>query len=602
MNEDRDIVRIRNFVTNCLNGIGAVVEFPSYNYAEALIPDELTDYFEDESYFKLTFDFDVARRHENAEFVTYGSYFLDCLTHIARQQGLAGTRHISTGEINVNNVEQKLRGKIIFKGCKSVFLAAIPMLYHYALFNFKVSYISDDKLEEIQKVIVNLNTNLVDEAMSDALESAILIDKPDIGYPSEERHSIYEAYQAATAYLEKHIQTKIQELEIALKQRLQREKKRVEEYYETLSAELKERSAKIKFSHSDDPEKTKVFDEKLQVNEIDKQRRIKELEDKNRLYVSVLLFSGLLISQYKARCKYHIKRGKTERDLYVVWNPMLNSIDPIVCERCNKGLPAATLAAQAGTTEVRLCYRCGHIGCVDCIEPCSQCETYICWECGLVTCTVCGEPLCSDCKIVCANCSDIVCEKHVESCTCKVQAREAALEQEKQRRQAHIQSYQGLVEGEMQAYFDRYVEEHIDELDDKWKNAIVKAQESLLEVDKQKVRQALRSLDKEYPENAWVKLTLAMQLNPQRQKQEMLDLAKRVVRMTPNLALAHRVLAEAYELNEQPLEALGEYHRTLELTGEKQNEISEFAREHIEQIQSQLFQHRRRKRGGNYYW
>jgi predicted Zn-dependent protease len=187
-----------------------------------------------------------------------------------------------------------------------------------------------------------------------------------------------------------------------------------------------------------------------------------------------------------------------------------------------------------------------------------------------------------------------------------LQAREAALEQEKQRRQARIQSYQGLVEGlpaasaaqagEMQAYFDRYVEKHIDELDDKWKNAIVKAQESLLEADKQKARQALRSLDKEYPENAWVKLTLAMQLNPQRQKQEMLDLAKRVVRMTPNLALAHRVLAEAYELNEQPLEALSEYNKTLELIGEKQNEISDFAREHIEQIQSHLFQSRRGRR------
>jgi len=586
MNEEQDIVRIRNFVTNCLNGIGAVIEFPSYNYAEVLIPDELIDYFEGESYFNLAFDFDIARRHEDAEFVTYGSYFLDRLTHVARQQGLAGTRHISTGEVNINNVEQKLHGKIIFKGCKSTFLAAIPMLYHYALFNFKVSYISDDKLEEIRKVLVNLNTNLVDEAMSDTLESAILVDKPDIGYPSEKRHSIYEAYQVATAYLEEDIQTKIQELEVALKQRLQQEEKRVEEYYETLSAELREKREKVK----NDPEKATIFDTKLEVNEIDKQRRLRELEDKNRLSASSLLFNGVLISQYKARCKFQIKRGKTERDLYVVWNPMLNSIDPIVCEHCNNG-----------TTEVRLCYHCGHIGCADCIEECSQCETYICRECGLVNCAVCGKPLCNNCQIVCTNCGDIVCEKHVESCTCKVQAREAALEEERKKRQAHIQSYQGLVEGEMQAYFDRYIEEHIDELDEKWKRAIVRVQKLLSESDKQKARQTLRSLDREYPENAWVKLTLAMQLNPQRQKQEMLSLAQRVVRMLPNLALVRRILGEAYEINEQSFEALGEYHKTLELIGEKQNDISEFARTHIEQIQSQLFQRLRRKQRGDYW-
>ena len=579
MNEEGDVVRIRNFATNCLNDIGALIEFPSYNYAEVLIPDELTDYFDGESYFKLAFDFDVARRNEDAEFITYGSYFLDRLTHVARQQGLAGTRHISSGEVNIQGIEQKLCGKIIFKGCKGVFLAAIPMLYHYALFNFKVSYISDDKIEEVFKVLVNLNTNLVDEAMSNALESTVLIDKPDIGYPSEERHSIYEAYQVAAAYLEEHIQPKIQELEDALKQRLRREKKQVEEYYETLASELKEKSGKVK----DDPQKENMFNEKLEVNEIDKQRRLRELEDKNRLSASVLLFNGLLISQYKVRGKFHIKRGKTERDLYVVWNLMLNTIDPIVCEQCNEG-----------TTEVRLCYRCGHIGCADCIEACSQCEIYTCRGCGLANCAVCGEPFCGDCKIVCANCKDVVCEKHLELCTCKVKAREAVSEREEQQRQSHIQSYQGLVEGEMQPYFDRYVERHINELDDKWERAIVRVQKLLSESETQKARQVLRRLDSEYPENAWVKLNLAMQLNPKRQKQEMLDIAQRVARMLPNLALPHRVLAEAYEITGQLFGALSEYHKVLELAPEEQNEIEDFARAHIELIQSQLIKNRRR--------
>lgn len=588
MSEDKDIVRIRNFVTNCLNGIGAVIEFPSYNYAEVLVPDELGDYFEGENYFKLAFDFDVARRQENAEFVTYGSYFLDRLTYVARRQGLAGKRHIATGEVNINNVEKKLRGKIIFKGCKGVFLAAIPMLYHYVLFNFKVSYISDDKLEEIQKVLVNLNTNLVDEAMSNVLESSILIEKPDIGYPSEERYSTNDGYQAAIASLEERIRPKIEELEGALKGRLQPQKKQVEEYYETLAMELEEKKERVK----NDPQRAQVFDDKLQVNEIDKQRRLRELEDKNRLAVSVLLFNGLLISQYKARGKFRISRGKTERDLYIVWNPILNEIDPIVCEKCQKG-----------TAEVRLCYHCGHIGCADCIEGCSQCKKYTCRECGLAHCTVCDKPFCKDCKIICANCGDIICEKHIELCACKVRAREAALEQERQQRQAHIQSYQGLVSGEMRAYFDRYVEEHIDSLDEKWKRAIAKVQEALLESDQQKARQTLRSLDKEYPQNAWVELTLAMQLNPQRQKSERLNLAQHVAQMLPNLALPHRVLAEAYEMVEQPLEALSEYQKALELIGEEQNETSDFASARIEQIQSQLLQsRRRRKRRGDYYW
>jgi len=603
MSEDKDVVRIRNFVTNSLNGIGAVTEFLSYNYAEALIPDDLSDYFEGENYFKLAFDFDVARRHEDAEFVTYGSYFLDRLTYVARQQGLAGKRHISSGEIDIQSVERKLRGKVIFRGCKGAFLAAKPMLYHYALFNFKVSYISDDKLEEIHKVLVNLNTNLVDEAMSDELESSILIDKPDIGYPPEEVCSINEAYQVATTYLEERIQPKIEELEGTLKGRLGPQKKQVEEYYETLAAELEERRERVK----SDPEKAKVFDEKLQVNEIDKQRRLRELEDKSRLSVSLLLFNGFLISQYKARGRYRVSRGKTERDLFVAWNPILNEIDHIACEKCRKGMTDSGWESRGFSERkratVQLCYHCGSIGCEDCIEECSQCKTCTCRECELANCVVCDKPLCKDCKIVCADCGDTICEKHLESCTCKVQAREAALEEERRQRQAHIQSYQGLVSGEMQVYFDRYVEEHIDNLDEKWKRAIMRVQKALAESDKPKARQTLRNLDREYPKNAWVQLTLAMQLNPKLQRGEMMNLAQDVVRMLPNLALPHRVLAEAYEISELPLDALDEYEKALELIGEEQNEISDFASERIKQIQSQLMQMRRRRRPRHdYYW
>ena len=87
--EDADVVKIRSFVTKCLESVGAIVDFSEYDYAQVLIPDELARHFDGETYFNLAFDFDVARQHEDGEFVTYGSYFLDrCSTHLASTQRL----------------------------------------------------------------------------------------------------------------------------------------------------------------------------------------------------------------------------------------------------------------------------------------------------------------------------------------------------------------------------------------------------------------------------------------------------------------------------------------------------------------------------------
>ena len=41
--EDADVLKIRRFVTKCLESVDALVEFPGYNYAEVLIPDEFAD-------------------------------------------------------------------------------------------------------------------------------------------------------------------------------------------------------------------------------------------------------------------------------------------------------------------------------------------------------------------------------------------------------------------------------------------------------------------------------------------------------------------------------------------------------------------------------
>lgn len=565
IHEDVDVVKIRSFVTKCLESIGALVEFAEYDYAEVLIPDEFSDYFDGQAYLNLSFDFDVARQHGDSEFVTYGSFFLDRVVEVASQRGLACKRHIMDADVESRTLPQKIKGRIAFRNCRGTFLANAPVIYHYALFNFKVSYISDEREDRIMKVLVNLNTGKVDDRMLEAIGSVIFTDSPHTSYSVEQMCSIDDAYQAATRVLEERIQPVIHEINGKIRARLAGERKRIIEYYDEIDGELNFKREKLVGTGKDDG--IESIDDKLRLSGIERQRRLNEIQEKNALKVSIMLFSATLISHAKIRNRYRVKRGKAERDIHVVWNPILNDVDPLICEVCGDI-----------TLEVEVCSK-SHIGCVKCVHTCSVCGTHLCIDCGMTKCALCGDPLCGQCKTVCDDCGDVVCEKHAESCTCKEEKRRKAEEREKERirkkqeaaerkRQKRIQGFQDIplqLSNSMKRYYDRYVRENLDALDENWKESLIKAQVAMAQDEDTKARTILQKLDKEYPGNVWVKVNIVFSYK--RWTSNVSSLAVQAVEMAPRMASAHAALGHANQLRgmfSQRL-AVNNYEKAIEL-------------------------------------
>ena len=566
--EDADVVKIRRFVTTCLESVGALVEFPAYNYAEVVVPDEFADYFDGESYFNLSFDFDVARQHEGSELVTYGSYFLDRLMDLASQRGLTCKRHIIDENVDTRTLPQKIKGKIHFRNCRATFAANAHLIYHYILFNFKVSYISDERVDRIVRVLVNLNTGHVDNDMLKAIGSAFFTDDPHTNYTAEQTRSIDDAYQAATVSLEEQIQPTIHEFSGKIRRRLANEKKRIMEYYDQTDSELNLKRERLLYSGRE--EGLKSIDDKLRLSGIERQRRLNEIEEKNALKVSVMLFSASLISQTKIRNRYSVKRGKAARSVYVVWNPILNSVDPLICEICDRE-----------TTTIEMCSN-SHLGCTRCVRVCSVCETRLCTDCGMTECAVCGDPLCDDCKIVCENCGDVLCEKHVEFCTCKEEKRQKAAEKARKKREAEEKAREERIlefrdiplqlTKSMEQYHDKYVREHIDALDQDWKDLMIEAQYAMTRKEDVKIRAILRRLDTEYPANAWVKANLI--LSYKRLSREISSLGKQAVRLAPRMALAHTAMAYVHEKNENFQAAIDSYDRAIRMSGHDETDFT----------------------------
>ena len=556
--EDADVVKIRSFVTKCLESVGTLVEFTAYNYAEVLIPDEFIDYFDGENYYKLAFDFDVAKLHEEAEFVTYGSYFLDKMIDLASQRGLTCRRHIIDEDVEIRNLPQKIANKIIFKNQRMTFVANSPVLYHYLLFNFKVSYVSDEREDQIIKLLVNLNTGHVDNRMLESIGSAFFTDSPHTNYGAENMQTVDSAYKVATEALEKQIQPRIREIQNKIEIRLASEKNRITEYYDQIDNELKLKLEKL--NERENKEGSNTINDKLRLSMIERQRRLKEIEEKNALNAHVTLFNATLISQTKIRNKYNVKKGKVERDVYVVWNPVLKDVEPLICEICG-----------TETFDVDLCLS-SHLGCKECMSLCSICGTRICKSCGTFSeCQVCGDVLCDKCKYVCENCGDILCKNHIESCTCKAEKRRKEQEAEMRKKEELILEFQKnplSLSKSAKQYMDEYVRKSIDSLDEDWKKTLAKLQSALTIEDKIKARETLSELNEKYPDNAWIKARLV--LTYERFSSRLMSLSRHAVSIAPQLAVSHTAYGYMLQKNGELTfnKAIDEYEKVIRLAGD----------------------------------
>jgi len=556
--EDADVVKIRSFVTKCLESVGTLVEFTAYNYAEVLIPDEFINHFDGENYYKLAFDFDVARRHEEAEFVTYGSYFLDKVIDLANQRGLTCKRHIIDETIELRNLPQKIASKVTFRNQRVNFVANSPVLYHYLLFSFKVSYVSDEREDQIIKLLVNLNTGHVDNKMLESIGSAFFTDNPHTNYGAENMQSVDYAYKVATEALEEQIQPRIHEIQNKIKIRLAGEKNRITEYYDQIDNELKLKLEKL--NERENKEGTNTINDKLRLSMIERQRRLKEIEEKNALNAHITLFNATLISQTKIRNKYNVKKGKVERDIYVVWNPVLKDVEPLICEICG-----------TETFDVDLCSS-SHLGCMKCISLCSVCGARICKGCGTFSeCHVCGVFLCDKCKYLCENCGDILCKNHIESCTCKTEKRRNEQETEMRKNEEHILEFQKNLlplSKSVKQYMDEYIRKNIGSLDEDWKKALIKIQSALTIEDKIKAREILSGLNEKYPDNAWIKARLI--LTYERFSNRLMSLSRHAVSIAPQLAISHVAYGYMLQRNGELTsdKAIDEYEKVIRLAGD----------------------------------
>ena len=215
-------------------------------------------------------------------------------------------------------------------------------------FNFKVSFLSDERRERCYVIPVNLWSNQVNLVLVEHLAAAAAGERP-AGLPDVPSVPVSAAYATAQLALRRLVGEEIARHQERSRKRFGVEYLRISDYYEQVTRELESRR------RDGDEGRTRALEGKLEAARAERERKLRELGEKYRLRLYARLTSARLLAQPKTFFRLLIDRGATTRTLTLAYDSLLGRLEPPVCEACHAETTRVHVSAQAKL----LCAECG---------------------------------------------------------------------------------------------------------------------------------------------------------------------------------------------------------------------------------------------------
>lgn len=279
-------MQIQPFVTKVIEAIGGVVMPVEYALSQVLIPDAYVSYFQNKNEVTLAFDFEVALEHPDAEFVTFGSYIFEQIVAITHQEAKSTLRFADVERLELGNPEKKIRQFLDEPGTITI-AEEKPVQGVWAVFQFTIAHLTDEKSQGSEQVWVNLLTNEIDTDMKAKQTHIIYQQTPVYAHPIPKVIDTPSAFEKAVAYVEK----------IAEEQRknpsreafLQKDVDRITTYYSELLAENQKRAQRKGLSEEKQTELTAKSD----AIKLEKKKQLEEIYQKYNGQVEIDVDNGM---------------------------------------------------------------------------------------------------------------------------------------------------------------------------------------------------------------------------------------------------------------------------------------------------------------------
>lgn len=366
---------LQEVIAGILTYSGAVVEKRAGGEMEVVVPPEVSQALRIPEYATLAFTFDGAQSD-----AVYASYDSDLFASIKNLLGNKGAVAFASVEHYIPKMEKaaaQIVGRSFFENAtfRPDFTETSDITY--LLVFFRYTALSDEKHEGIVPVLMNCMNRSVTPIHEDA--SGVLEALKDNIEPNTGGSILAEMVRPAYAAASGTVRERMEDFIKASERRLNRDVKRVYEYYETLKGEAK-RTIERKTAAEGGADGAERLAGKMEAIEGERKWKIHDLISKYALNIRIEPVSLIVIETGGAIFWINIKRRLSSRRFPVTYNPITRHFDPLPCESCfhpNGGY--------------HVCDDKLHIVCSRCMKPCLHCGKEYCRACHKDRCPRCGK-------------------------------------------------------------------------------------------------------------------------------------------------------------------------------------------------------------------
>jgi hypothetical protein len=147
---------LQRYVTEVLEAAGALVQPVDYALCQVLVPDCCRDLFQGRDECLLAFDFETAQENPTADFVTFGSHLLDALLRLPRQMAISLVRHVIVDKLALASADERIARHLNIRRAGFKITSERAALDFWVMFMFRIAYLSDERVEQIRPVWIDL--------------------------------------------------------------------------------------------------------------------------------------------------------------------------------------------------------------------------------------------------------------------------------------------------------------------------------------------------------------------------------------------------------------------------------------------------------------
>lgn len=325
---------LQKYLNDLLECGGAINDNPGFALIETLMPSEIADALSTSAHALLAFDAEVAAETPHSQFVTFGASIMDKALGLGKTFGRISKKYVGTANPRIPpGMLERAEKKLALSDFRHRHLIVSDIVFsEHVLFNFSVKFISDEKREYMQPVLVDAISGKDISYQIPWLNNVFCLNLAESTNTFQiERHCGYPfAYNTAKTSLSKAVQ---KELELFRKQMsgyLLDEMKRLRSYYQQTKEEIEKRISKIESNDS----KTEALMNKLAAADADFKARMGDLHKKFQIRLEAELDSVIVYVVPKIRNSILIQNHTHKATFIVYYNLPANQVELPFCPDC----------------------------------------------------------------------------------------------------------------------------------------------------------------------------------------------------------------------------------------------------------------------------